>query len=120
VAKQRLSHDVHEHFRTGIPAPMTRRRSLPQPGDRLRRVVDSVLVELADGAAPDGPALHRLEDMLVSGLAWTAATGETCRVEHAVHAVRDARERLGADDPAGARSALLSAREDLAPPVVQR
>lgn len=119
MAKQRLTEDVHHELRSGgptLPGP----RTVPFPGDRLRRAVDTVLVELAANGAPDAPALHRLDDLLVGGLAWTAATGDTCRIEHAVHAVRDARVRLGAADPDGARSALLTARADLAPPVAQR
>lgn len=120
VAKQRLSDNVHEQLRTGIPAPAVRHRPLPRPGDRLRTAVDTVLVELGANGTPDHPAMHRLGDLLVGGLAWTAATGDTCRIEHAVHAVRDARARLDADDPDGARNALLTAREDLTSSVAQR
>jgi len=120
VAKQRLSDDIHHELRAGIPAEVAHERPLPRPGEQLRRAVDAVLVELAANGTPDQPVLHRLENVLVGGLAWTAATGDTCRVEHAVHAVRDARARLGAADPDGARTALLTAREDLAPPVARR
>lgn len=119
MAKQRLSEDVHQ-LRSGIPASATRRQRLPHPGDRLRTAIDTVLVELAADGNPDLPARHRLDDLLVGGLAWAAATGDTCRIEHAVHAVRDARARLDAADPNGARTALLTAREDLAPPVPRR
>lgn len=115
MAKQRLSDDVHHELRSGFPAQAVRHEPMPRPGARLRRAVDTVLVELAADGTPDRPALHRLDDLLVSGLAWAAATGDTCRIEHAVHAVRDARARLGAADPDGARTALLAAREDLAP-----
>jgi hypothetical protein len=123
VAKQRLSHNLHDEIRSGHPGPVLGpvvRRPLPPPGLRLRNAVDEVLVELAANGTPDSPALHRLDDVLVGGLAWTAATGETCRIEHAVHAVRDARARLDAADPDGARTALLTARADLAPPVSRR
>jgi hypothetical protein len=120
VAKQRLPYDVHEQLRSGIPAPVVRTRPLPSPGQRLRVAIDAVLVELAANGSPDRRSLHRLDEMLVSGLAWTAATGETCRIEHAVHAVRDARARLDEEDADGARTALLTAREDLAPPVARR
>lgn len=120
MAKQRLSDDVHHELRSGLPAPAARRQPLPRPGDRLRRAVDAALVELAADGTPDRPALHRLDNLLVGGLAWAAATGDTCRIEHAVHAVRDARARLDAADPDGARTALLAAREDLAPPVPQQ
>jgi hypothetical protein len=125
LAKQRLSEDVQQQLRSSVTAPAhtapaQRRRPLPQPGDRLRRAVDTVLVELAADGSPDVPALHRLDDLLVGGLAWAAATGDTCRIEHAVHAVRDARARLDAADPDGARTALLTARADLAPPVARR
>lgn len=81
--------------------------------------MDTVLVELAADGTPDPHARHRLDDLLVGGLAWAAATGDTCRIEHAVHAVRDARARLDAADPDGARTALLTAREDLALPVTR-
>ncbi|OLF12914.1 hypothetical protein BLA60_06580 [Actinophytocola xinjiangensis] len=114
MAKQRLSEDVQ---RQPHADPTPRRR--PRPGDRLRQAVDTVLVELAADGNPDGPARHRLDDLLVSGLAWAAATGDTCRIEHAVHAVRDARTHLADADPDGARTALLTAREDLAPPVAR-
>ena len=112
MAKQRLSEDVQRH-RADAPR---RQRALPQPGDRLRGAVDTVLVELAADGNPDQPARHRLDDLLVGGLAWAAATGDTCRIEDAVHAVRDARIRLASADPDGARTALLTARADLTPP----
>lgn len=111
MAKQRLSVDVHEELRAGLPAPILRRRPTPRPGARLRRAVDAALAELAVTANPDDRVLHRLDDLLVGGLAWAAATGDTCRIESAVHAVRTARTRLGADDPDGARNALLAARD---------
>jgi len=117
---QRLSDDVHHQLRSGVPAPVVRHRPPYRPGDRLRTAVDTVLVELATNGTPGRPDLHRLDDLLVGGLAWAAATGDTCRIEHAVHAVRDARARLDAADPDGARTALLTAREDLAPPVSRR
>ncbi|GAB3463197.1 hypothetical protein [Actinophytocola sediminis] len=120
MAKQRLSEDVQQHPRSDAPASAARRRRVPpQPGNHLRRAVDTVLVELAADGDPDQPTRHRLDDLLVGGLAWAAATGDTCRIEHAVHAVRDARVRLDAADPDGARTALLTARADLTPPTTQ-
>lgn len=113
MAKQNLSVDVHEDPRSGLPAPILRQHQAPRPGDRLRRAVDAALAELAATATPDHPTLHRLDDLLVGGLAWAAATGDTCRIEPAVHAVRTARVRLDADDPDGARTALLVARDGL-------
>jgi hypothetical protein len=116
VAKQELSVNVSEDRRAGvaIPAPLIR-RPVPKPGDRLRRAVDAALAELAATAAPDDPTRHKLDDLLVGGLAWAAATGDTCRIEPAVHDVRTARVRLDAADPDGARTALLAARQGLEP-----
>ena len=113
MAKHKMSVNVHEELRTGIPAQMLARRPATTPGDRLRRAVDAALAELAASASPDDPTRHRLDDLLVGGLAWAAATGDTCRIEPAVHDVRTARVRLDADDPDGARNALLAAREEL-------
>lgn len=112
MAKQRLSVDVHEDLRSGIPAPLLQRQA-PRPGDRLRRAVEAALAELAATDSPDHGTLRQLDDLLVGGLAWAAATGDTCRIESAVHSVRTARVRLGAQDPDGARNALLSARDGL-------
>ena len=117
MAKHKMTVNVHEDLRTGIPAPMLRPRPAQKPGDRLCRAVDAALAELAVTAAPDDPTRHRLDDLLVGGLAWAAATGDTCRIEPAVHNVRDARVRLGAHDPDGARTALLAAREGLGRPL---
>jgi hypothetical protein len=78
------------------------------PGERLRRAVDTVLAGLTDEAD-----LSRLDDVLRAALAWTAASGDTCRVAHAVHQVRDARISLNNADPEHARTALLAARDDL-------
>ncbi|MGH3760751.1 hypothetical protein [Actinophytocola sp.] len=123
MAKHKLTADVresvHEELRTGNPAPM-RQRPSPRPGDRLRRAVEAALAELAATASPDDPTRHRLDDLLVGGLAWAAATGDTCRLETAVHDVRTARVRLGADDPDGARTALLAARDGLGRPLPSR
>ena len=116
MAKQKLSVNVHENLRAGLPAPILRPRPVPKPGDRLRRAVDAALAELAASGSPDDPTRHKLDDILVGGLAWAAATGDTCRIEPAVHDVRTARVRLDADDPDGARTALLHAREGLAVP----
>ncbi|HEV7649484.1 MAG TPA: hypothetical protein VGP26_15130 [Actinophytocola sp.] len=109
--------NIHEELRAGLPAPMLRHRPAPKPGDRLRRAVEAALAELALTASPDDPTRHKLDDLLVSGLAWAAATGDTCRFEPAVHDVRTARARLDADDPDGARTALLAAREGLGRPL---
>ncbi|HEY7591609.1 MAG TPA: hypothetical protein VH969_00525 [Actinophytocola sp.] len=117
MAKQKLSVNVREELRAGIPAPMLRSRPTPRPaptpGERLRAAVDAALAELSSTTSPDDPTRHKLDDLLVGGLAWSAATGDTCRIEPAVHDVRTARVRLDADDPAGARTALLAAREGL-------
>ncbi len=117
MAKHKLSVDMPAELRVGLPAPILRHRQAPTPGERLRRAVDSALAELAASANPDDPTRHRLDDLLVGGLAWAAATGDTCRIEPAVHDVRTARVRLDADDPDGARTALLAAREGLGRPL---
>jgi hypothetical protein len=117
VAKQKMTVNVHEDLRAGIPAHMLRTRPAPKPGDRLRRAVEAALAELAATASPDDPTRHKLDDLLVGGLAWAAATGDTCRIEPAIHDVRTARVRLDADDPDGARTALLHAREGLGRPL---
>ena len=72
----------------------------PKPGDRLRRAVD-VGTRRADRDArpPTTRPAHKLDDLLVGGLAWAAATGDTCRIEPAVHDVRTARVRLGRGRP---------------------
>jgi hypothetical protein len=117
VAKHKLSVNVHEELRAGIPAPILRHRPAPTPGERLRNAVEAALVELAATTSPDDPTTHKLDDLLVGGLAWAAATGDTCRIEPAVHDVRTARVRLGAHDPDGARHALLAARDGLRRPL---
>lgn len=88
--------------------PAVRKRPLPVPGERLSRAVDSVLAGLTDDAD-----LSRLDDVLRAALAWTAASGETCRIASAVRQVRDARAGLGQADVEHARTALLAARDDL-------
>ena len=117
MAKQALSVNIHEDRRAGAPAPIRRPRPAPTPGERLRRAVDAALAELSSTGSPDDPTRHKLDDLLVGGLAWTAATGDTCRIEPAVHDVRTARVRLDADDPDGARNALLAARAGLGRPL---
>ncbi len=117
MAKQALSVNIHEDLRAGMPAPVRRPRPMRTPGERLRHAVDAALAELATSDSPDDPTRHKLADLLLGGLAWTAATGDTCRIEPAVHDVRTARVRLDADDPAGARTALLAAREGLGRPL---
>lgn len=113
MVKHKLSVSVHEELRAGIPAPILRHRPVPRPGDRLRRAVDSALSELTR----EEPAGRRADDLLVGGLAWAAATGDTCRIEPAVHQVRTALVRLRSADPDGARTALLAAREGLGRPL---
>jgi hypothetical protein len=72
--------------------------------------VDSVLAGLTGEAD-----LSRLDDVLRAALAWTAAAGDTCRVEPAVRQVRDARASLRHADLEHARTALTAARDDLRP-----
>jgi hypothetical protein len=103
VTKQQLS--VQSSRRQQPPA---RKRPLPVPGERLRLAVDTVLAGLTDGAD-----LPPLDDVLRGALAWTAASGDTCRVATAVRQVRDARASLGHDDAEHARTALLAARDGL-------
>jgi hypothetical protein len=86
----------------------TVRQPAPKPGERLGLAVDTVLAGLAAGAD-----LARLDEELRTALAWTAASGETCRVANAVDQVRDARGSLLHEDPAHARTALLAARDGL-------
>ena len=102
MTKQQLSVQSLRH------APPVRKRPVPIPGERLRRAVDTVLAGLDTGAE-----LTRLDDVLRTALAWTAAAGDTCRVAPAVNQVRDARVSLGHADAAHARSALLEARDGL-------
>ncbi len=113
MAEHTLSSTVREGPGAGVPAPVRRTRPVARPGVHLGRAVDAALAELAATAHPDAEARHKLDGLLVGGLAWAAATGDTCRIEPAVHGVRTARVRLGADDPAGARKALLDARKAL-------
>lgn len=111
---------VRGKFRTELRVGSLPRRAepillpAPEPGKRLRAAVDTVLAEL--GAEPSPQALHRCDDTLRMALAWTAAAGDTCRIAAAVHAVRDARSMLDAEEPDEARVALLSARDGLRPP----
>lgn len=86
---------------------------LPEPGKHLRNAVETVLAELSVGVSPTPQALHHLDETLRTALAWTAAAGDTCRIAAAVHAVRDARLSLDAEQPDQARVALLSARDGL-------
>lgn len=88
--------------------PTVKKRPAPVPGQRLRRAVDTVLAGLGDEADT-----KRLDDMLRTALAWTAAAGDTCRIAPAVRQVRDARISLGHGDIEHARSALLAARDSL-------
>lgn len=102
VSKQQLT------VQSSRRPPSARRRPLPVPGEQLSRAVDTVLVELTAEAD-----LSRLDDVLRIALAWTAATGDTCRVAPAVRQVRDARVCLDQADLEHARTALLAARDDL-------
>ncbi|MBB4906231.1 hypothetical protein [Actinophytocola algeriensis] len=71
--------------------------------------MDTVLADLdADDADP-----ARLDDILRTALAWTAAAGDTCRIAPAVSQVRDARACLSHAETEQARSALLAARDSL-------
>lgn len=121
VPKQTATVDVTPELRVGPPRarrePKITKRPMPVPGKHLRSAVDSVLAELTGGATPDVQALHRFDDTLRGALAWTAAVGDTCRVAAAVHAVRDARERLDAADPDQARISLLVALDGLRLPM---
>jgi hypothetical protein len=113
VTKQQLS------VRSPRQLPPVRKRPLPVPGERLRRAVDTVLAGLTDNA--ETPAdLSRLDDVLRAALAWTAASGDTCRVATAVRQVRDARVCLENADVEHATTALLAARDDLQPVPSQR
>ena len=116
MPKQKMTVNVHEDLRA-IPAHLLRPRQVRKPGDRLRRAVEAALAELAVTATPDEQTRRRIDNHLVGGLAWAAATGDTCRIEPAVDKVRTARARLGANEPDGARTALLAAREGLGSPL---
>jgi hypothetical protein len=109
VTKQQLSVQSPRRL------PPIGKRPLPFPGERLRRAVDTVLAGLTDDAD-----VSRLDEELRTALAWTAASGDTCRVAPAVREVRDARVGLGQDDLDHAREALLAARDDLRPLPSQR
>jgi hypothetical protein len=110
VTKQQLS------VQTARQLPPVRKRPLPVPGQRLSRAVDTVLTGLTE--SPDD--LSRLDDVLRTALAWTAAAGDTCRVAPAVRQVRDARVCLDQADAEHARTALLAARDELRPVPSQR
>ena len=97
-----------------LPIPMP----IPEPGKHLRQAVETVLAELSSVTTPQ--ALHRCDDTLRTALAWTAAEGDTCRIASVVHAVRDARVSLDAEEPDRARVALLSARDGLKLPGPRR
>jgi hypothetical protein len=102
VTKQQLSVQSPRRL------PPVRKRPLPVPGERLRRAVDTVLAGLTDDVD-----FSRLDEVLRTALAWTAASGDTCRIATAVRQVRDARISLGHADTEHARTALLAARDDL-------
>jgi hypothetical protein len=89
------------------------------PGERLRNAVDAVLAELTVTGSPDRELLDHFEETLRAGLAWTAATGDTCRFGRAVTAVREAQLALDGSDPEQAIAALRSASEGLRLTVVR-
>ena len=93
-----------------------RKRSAPVPGERLGHAVDVVLT----GLNTDDADLARLDDVLRTALAWTAAAGDTCRIAPAVRQVRDARISLTQADIEHARSALTAARDALRAVPAQR
>lgn len=105
MTKQQLSVQSPRH------APPVRKRPLPVPGERLRRAVDTVLAGLTTNAGE--AELTRLDDILRTALAWTAAAGDTCRIAPAVNQVRDARISLRQADTEHARSALAAAHDVL-------
>jgi hypothetical protein len=91
--------------RASAGVPKTQRSPV---GRHLRAAVDLVLAELAGDAPTDHP---RLEQTLRAGLAWTAATGDTCRLASSVAAVHRALRELAAGDREQALAALLTARD---------
>lgn len=95
--------------RAKVPAPR-----IAEPDHHLQQAVDAVLAELTVDASADR---RRLDEALRAGLAWLAATGDTCRVAGAVAAVREAQQALATDDPDQAIAALRAARKGLAAPV---
>jgi hypothetical protein len=97
-----------------VPEVVPRPEPPPESGLYLRRAVDAVLAELTSGSTVD--ALGRLVDTLRTGLAWTAATGQTCQVALAASAVRHAMRRLDEADTEQATHALLAARDGLRQP----
>jgi hypothetical protein len=103
VTKQHLS------VQSPRQVPPVRKRPVPVPGERLGQAVDTVLTRLA----ADDADLNHLDDVLRAALAWTAASGETCRIAPAVRQVRDARISLRQGDSEHARSALGTARDNL-------
>ena len=103
MTKQQLSVQSPRHV------PPVRKRPAPVPGERLRRAVDAVLT----GLGAEGADLARLDDVLRTALAWTAAAGDTCRIAPVVRQVRDARISLAHGDTEHARAALVAARDGL-------
>jgi hypothetical protein len=119
VVKHQAAIEMTAERRAVLPARRSevvgRPRPAYVPGKHLRTAVDSVLAQLDDAEPDDTQTMHRLDDLLRAGLAWTAALGDTCQVAAAVHAVRDARVMLDSADPDQAKLALLSARDGLRP-----
>ena len=102
----------HVSVQSPRQVPPVRKRPIPVPGERLGRAVDTVLTRLAADSADHADLTH-LDDVLRTALAWTAASGETCRIAPAVRQVRDARISLRQGDTDHARSALATARDNL-------
>jgi hypothetical protein len=111
VTKQQLSVQPARPSVTQAVRQPVRKRPLPVPGARLRKAVETVLTEL--GTDTGEQSLRRYDDVLRTALAWTAASGETCRIAPAVLAVRTARTRLRMAEPEAARQALTAARDGL-------
>lgn len=111
MTKQQLSVQSPRHL------PFAGKRPIPVPGERLGRAVDTVLARLgaerAEAECAEGTELARLDDVLRTALAWTAAAGDTCRIAPVVEQVRDARAGLANADTEYARSALVAARDNL-------
>jgi hypothetical protein len=98
-----MTKQLSARARTAVPRPR-------EPDRHLRLAVDAVLTELT---ADPGTDRRRLDATLRVGLAWLAATGDTCRVADAVAEVREAQHALAAGALEQAITALRSAREGL-------
>ncbi|MCG8919055.1 hypothetical protein L6E12_25070 [Actinokineospora sp. PR83] len=81
-----------EPSRTPTRRPPLPRPAPARPGRRLRAAIDTALSGLGTDSA------ETTAQTLVTGLAWTAACGETCQVAPQVAAVRAAITALAAGD----------------------